>query len=170
MKRLPQSRMVYPKAIAHKIRYYIWRAYSPYHRHLRDGAIALKVIRNRGRQLFLMGEVAPHLSIEDFVTHLVDHGYAYHRVAWEDDGEMVSLRCVRDFIFQYHIRIFEDGEVRAHYEYTPECYPLAHLMGEGLEERREEFLALFGDRIIPAESETSDFRWEVLPFVQRLLK
>ncbi len=170
VKHLPQSHMVYPEAMSHRIRYFFWRLYSPYHAHVRDGVIALRVIKNYGRQPYLLGQIAPEVSMEDFVAHLVDQGYAYHRVAWEDDGEVVSLRHVSDFIFQYHIRIFQDREVRAHYEYTPECYPLAHLLNANLEARREEFLALMGDRIVPSDTDEHDFRWEVLPLLQRIWK
>ncbi len=162
--------MVYPKSITHRIRYYLWLALGPYHKHVRNGAIKLKVIKNYGRQPFLLGIIAPHVSIEDLVTRLVSHGYAYHRVAWEDDGEIVSLRHVKDFIFQYHVRVFEDREVRAHYEYTPECYPLAHLMNTGFEAKTDEFLAIIGDMLVPAQADTSDFRWEILPFVQKIWK
>lgn len=45
-------------------------------------------------------------------------------------------------------RVFADGEVRGHYEYTPECAPLSHMKKIGMEDRRHEFLALMSDRII----------------------
>ena len=163
--------MVYPDAITHRIKYYFWYYYTPYHPTVRDSVIALSIVKNRGRQPFLLGTVAPHLSIEEFVAFLVENGYAYHRVAWEDDGEVVSLRRVKDFEFQYHLRIFEDREVRGHYEYTPECYPLWHLWDVGREDRREEFLALLGERIIPHTSDDqSDYQWEFLPLTRRLLE
>ncbi len=171
LKTLPSSEMVYPKAITHRIKYYLWRFYSPYHPKLRDSVIALNVIKNYGRQPHVIGTIAPHLSTEEFISFLVEKGYAYHRVAWEDEDEVVSLRYVENFIYQYHIRVFEDGEVRGHYEYTPECYPLLHLWNIGRENRREEFLRLFGDRIIPhASGDPSDDRWEFLPLTRRLRK
>ena len=170
IQKLPQSEMIYPAEFRHRIKYYFWRIYSPYHPTVRDSVMALSIIKNRGRQPYLLGTVAPHLSIEEFVAHLVANGYAYHRVAWEDDGEMVSLRHVESFAHQYHIRIFEDGEVRGHYEYTPECYPVLHLWEIGREDRREKFLALLRDRLIAHTSDDrSDYRWGFLPGVRRYL-
>ncbi len=170
VEKLPQSRMVYPDSLLHRVKYYFWYYYTPYHPTVRDSVIALSLIKNRGRQPFLLGTIAPRLSIEEFVAFLVEHGFGYHRVAWEDDGEVVSLRRVQDFEFQYHLRIFEDREVRGHYEYTPECYPLWHLWDVGREDRREEFLSLLGKRIIPHTSDDrSDYQWEFLPLKRRLL-
>lgn len=171
IKQLPQSQMVYPETVVHRVKYYIWRVYSPYHPTLRDSVIALSLIKNRGRQPYLLGRIAPGISIEEFVSYLTSHGYAYHRVAWEDDGEIVSLRHVENFTHQYHVRVFEDGEVRGHYEYTPECYPILHLWDIGREDRREAFLELVGDRLIPhTDEDRSDYRWGFLPGVLRHLE
>ena len=161
--------MVYPETLVHRIKYYMWRLYSPCHPTVRDSIIALNVIKNYGRQPYLLGKIAPDLSVEGFISFLVEKGYAYHRVAWEDEGEAVSLRYVENFIYQYHIRVFEDGEVRGHYEYTPECYPFLHLWDIGREHKRDEFLKLFGDRVIPHTSgDQSDYRWEFLPLKRYL--
>ena len=161
--------MVYPDDLTHRMKYYFWRFYTPYHPTIRDSITALHVVRNRGRQPFLLGKVATDYSIEELVSFLIKKGYAYHHVAWVDEGEVVSLRYVENFAYQYHIRIFEDGEVRGHYEYTPECYPLLHLLDIGREDRREEFLGLFDDRIIPhTSSDQSDYRWEFLPLTRYL--
>lgn len=170
VKQLPQSRMVYPKTISMRVRYFFWRLYGPYHPRLRDSAIALRVVKNHGRQPFLLGTLSADISIEEFVAYLIEQGFAYHRVAWEDDDEIVGLRRVHDFIYQYHIRVFQDREVRAHYEYTPECYPLAHLLNSGFEDRRDEFMAIFGHMIEPIEKDAYHFRWEILPLLQRIWK
>lgn len=171
IRQLPQSRMVYPDKVVHKVKYYFWRVYSPYHPTVRDSVIALSLIKNRGRQPFLLGTIAPGVSIEDFVAHLIKYGYAYHRVAWEDDGEVVSLRHVESFTHQYHVRIFENREVRGHWEYTPECYPIRHLWDVGREDRREAFMALAGDLLIPhTDEDRSDYQWGFLPSVLRQLE
>ena len=169
IEKIPHSRMIYPDSFAHRVKYYFWHFFGPYHPALRDSITYLNIVRNRGRQPFLLGTVAPQYSIEEFVTHLVDNGYAYHRIAWVDEGEVVSLRFVENFIYQYHIRVFEDREVRGHYEYTPECYPLLHTFDVGRENRREEFLKLFGRHVIPHTSaDQSDYRWE-LPLLRGYL-
>ena len=161
IEKIPHSRMVYPDSLGHRIKYYMWYyLLGPSHSTFRDGLTY--IVRYSGRQPFLLGTIAPQYSIEEFVTHLVENGYGYHRIALVDEGEVVSLRYVENFVYQYHIRVFEDREVRGHYEYTPECYPFLHNFDVGREERREEFLKLFGERIIPHTSaDRSDYRWEV---------
>jgi hypothetical protein len=56
---------------------------------------------------------------------------------------------VRDFRHQYHIRVFEDGEIRGHFEYTPECYPILHMKAVNQVDCRTEFMKVIGDRIVP---------------------
>jgi hypothetical protein len=168
---LPSSDMVYPEALTHRIKYYLWYLYTPYHPVIRDSVIGFGILRNRGRQSYLLGTIAPGHTIEGTVAHLVKQGYGYHRIAWEDDGEVVSLRYVENFTHQYHLRIFKDGEVRGHYEYTPECYPLLHLWDVGREERREDFLKALGSYITPhTDADRSDYRWELLPLAKRLFE
>ncbi len=145
---LPYSAMIYPRSLRDRAKYVFWRVYTPYHPFVRDTALALGVVRHEGRQHFLLGKVAPHISIQEFVERLVAQGFGNHFVAWEDEGELVSLRYVEDFKCQYHLRVFKDGEVRAHYEYTPECYPILHLREVGIEARRDDFLRMLGDTIM----------------------
>jgi hypothetical protein len=57
-----------------------------------------------------------------------------------------------DFKHQYHLRVFKDGEVRGHYEYTPECHPIWHLQKVGQEPRREELLGFLGDWIVALDA------------------
>jgi hypothetical protein len=102
-----------------------------------------------GRQPFLIGHIAPGASVEDFVEHLVSQGFGNHFIAWLDQGEVASLRLVENFVYQYHVRIFEDGEVRGHYEFTPECHPIKHLRARGQEHRLEAFRAFFGNFVAP---------------------
>jgi hypothetical protein len=166
---LPESEMVYPSAISHRIKYYLWRVYGPYHPTVRDALISLRMAKNHGRQPYLLGTIKKGYSIEQFVAKAVEQGFAYHRVAWEDAGEVVSLRLVNDFVYQYHLRVFEEGEVRGHYEYTPECYPILHLWDVGREHKREEFMRMFGEYITPyTDADHSDYKWEFLPLVKRL--
>lgn len=161
--------MVYPDTLTHRVKYHFWRLYGPYHPKFRDAVIALRFAKNHGRQPYLLGTIAPQYSIEEFVARAVEKGFAYHRVAWEDQDEVVSMRFVENFVYQYHLRIFEDGEVRGHYEYTPECYPLLHLWDIGREERKEEFLKMLGDYLVPhTDADRSDYRWELLPLAKRL--
>lgn len=150
--------MVFPPSLLQRIKYFLWRLYTPIHPHVRDSLTALGVMSSSAkarrwgmRQPFLLGTIAPHETPRTVVEHLAKQGFGNHFVAWEDDGEVVSLRYAENFEYQYHVRIFKDGEVRAHYEYTPECHPIKHYYRRGcFEPRREEFLRMLGSTIVPA--------------------
>lgn len=149
-KTLPKSRMVYPSNFANWFKYGFWRMYTPMHPFFRDLALTTGIVHHSGRQNFLVGRVAPGQTLEDIVNFLLSHGYGNHFIAWKDDGELVSLRKVVGFEKQYHIRIFDDGEIRGHFEYTPECYPILHIKAVDQLDCRDEFRSLLGDRITPA--------------------
>ncbi|MDB5244887.1 MAG: hypothetical protein JWN18_757 [Parcubacteria group bacterium] len=153
---LPRSRMVYPTNVLDQLKYWIWRVYTPIHPAVRNlstllglDASVFSPIDDSGRQDYLFGILHPDRPLRDFVDHLVSHGFGNHFVAWKDSGEVISLRKPLDFRFQYHIRVFHDGEVRCHYEYTPEYRPLQHLTQIGFEDRRSEFELFLRDWIIP---------------------
>jgi hypothetical protein len=153
---LPASGMVYPQSWTDRFKYVIWRLYTPMHPAVRDFFGAIGLINHtekypRGRQPYILGHIAPGQTLQEFVTHVVGKGFGNHFVAFEDRGQVVSLRRVTEFAYQYHLRVFEDGEVRGHYEYTPECHPFLHMKEGTMEPRREEFLAILGDKIVVAE-------------------
>lgn len=148
---LPSSRIVRPESGMDLFKYIIWRCYTPFHPFVRDLLLAVGVLSHSGRQPFLIGKIAQGVSIQDFVAFLIERGYGNHFIAWRDDGEILGLRFVESFKHQYHIRIFNDGEVRGHYEYTPEYRPILHFKAVGREDCRESFLAMLGDKVIPAK-------------------
>ena len=147
---LPRSRMIYPDTFLEKVRYWFWRLYTPFHPYLRDLSTKTRIIRHKGRQDFLVGKVDPTRSVREFVSYLVDQGFANHFVAWKDTDELVSLRRPDGFQRQYHVRIFTDGEVRGHYEYTPEYKPIQHLFQTGFEARTDDFKEILQDWVVPA--------------------
>ncbi len=148
IKSLPRSKMRYPTGLRNKAKYMFWRVYTPLHPLMRNTSLALGVVSHAGRQNYLLGRIAPGVPLEDFVQHLISQGFANHFVAWKDDGEVVSLRRVENFTHQYHIRIFADGEVRGHYEFTPTCYPFAHRKAICQEPRKDFFAQLCGGRVV----------------------
>jgi len=105
-----------------------------------------------GRQRWLLGSLAPGRTAEELLDHLVSQGFKNHFIAWQDDGQVASVRKLVGYRYQYHIRIFADGEVRGHYEYTPEARPFAHLKEIDQEERRSELLEFLGYYVIPRNS------------------
>jgi hypothetical protein len=98
-----------------------------------------------------MGTLNPSRSVREFVTFLVGQGFGNHFIAWRDTDELVSLRKTVGFRYQYHVRVFEDGEVRCHYEYTPEYRPFRHLIQIGFEDRTPEFMEILRDWIVPSQ-------------------
>ena len=149
--------MVFPGDFADQLKYAIWRLYTPFHPLVRDTAVALGIVGHEhkyaaGRQPYVLGKLAPGQTMQEFVTYMVSQGFGNHFIAWKDRGQVVSLRHVDGFKYQYHLRVFEDGEVRGHYEYTPECHPVLHMRDDSMQERREDFLKFLGDRIVPAEA------------------
>lgn len=142
--------MEYPSAIDDKIKYWFWWIYTPFHPHMRDLATFLGIVKHEKRQDFLLGTLDSSRSVRDFISFLISQGWGNHFVAWKDSGELVSLRRTVGFHYQYHLRVFQDGEIRCHYEYTPEYRPIQHLIETGFEKRSAEFLSLLRDWIVPA--------------------
>lgn len=147
-KSIPDSKIILPDNFFDKIKYIFWRLFTPMHPFVRDSLLTLGVITHVGRQNFRVGYLAPDCKLEDAVKILIDNGYGNHFIAWIDEGEIISMRYVCDFTHQYHIRFFQDGEIRGHYEYTPECYPILHMKDVGMEDRKEKFLAILGNCVV----------------------
>lgn len=151
--------MVYPDAPHDQLKYWFWKFYTPFHPLVRGFSSTIGVSKlltwcvvpegkETGRQDFLVGTLDPSRSTREFVSFLVSQGFTNHFVAWKDFDELVSLRRLVDFRHQYHIRVFRDGEVRCHYEFTPEYRPVQHLIRVGFEDRTDEFRNLVQDWIL----------------------
>ncbi len=161
-KKLPHSTMVYPDGAWNRVKYIFWRAYIPLHPYVRDIAVSIGAVKHSGRQPFLLGRVESHIPMKSFISHLIDIGYGNHFVAWHDDDELVSVRMTDGFVRQYHLRVFSDGAVHGHYEYTPEAHPVLHIKGIAFEDRRDFFMEQFGELVIQAtkkESEISENKY-----------
>ena len=103
----------------------------------------------KGRQKYHIGWLAPGKTIEDLKKHLHDKwGFGNNFIAWIDEDQVLSWRKLTDFQDQYHLRIYKDGEVCGHYEFTPEAHPLEHIEERGEVDRREDFLKFLGDFIV----------------------
>lgn len=137
--------MARPKHIKHWPKFAFWHVATPLHPYLRDITAKLglldfeQFLDTKGRQRFLIGTIHPDHSIDTLISHLTSEGYGDNVVAWKDNGEVASLRLPDGFRYQYHIRVFNDGEIRGHYEYTPEAHPLKHYYEVDMEERRDYF-------------------------------
>lgn len=118
----------------------IYKIYPPVLRVLEK----LKVHNYRQPYLIATKE---NIDIERLRNHLEKEGYEDVILAWKDPGEVLGMRKVDEEKFQYHIRLFEDGEIRGHYEYSSEGNPIGHIFERHFEERPEYFRALLRDFI-----------------------
>lgn len=103
------------------------------------------------RQRFLLGRLNVNFKKDELERFLVEQGFERVVIAWRDPGEVLSLRKVDNKIFQYHVRLFLEGEIRAHYEYTPESSPWGHFWEAHFEPRKEFFTKLLGEYLIKTE-------------------
>lgn len=100
------------------------------------------------RQKFLLGHLNAHFNKESVERFLLSRGFERAVIAWHDPGEVLSVRRIDKAIFQYHIRLFIDGEIRAHYEYSPESHPLDHVFEARFDPETAFFKNLLGDYLI----------------------
>src|SRR3989344_3676516 len=111
-----------------KIKQKIWHFIYKFFPTIQKELLKLHLIwHQRGRQKYHIGYLKPGKTLEELKNHLHDEwGFGNHFVAWSDDSQVLSWRKLADFYHQYHLRIFSDGEIRGHFEYTPEGHPIAH--------------------------------------------
>ncbi len=109
-----------------------WRVFEPFFPTFRDAWVALGFISHNVRQPYLYGTIKPGLNRQDLKKHLSTAGFDNDYLAWIDPDEILNMRKVVNGDYQYHVRLFIDGEVRAHYEFTPESHPFKHLYDVGL--------------------------------------
>lgn len=103
-------------------------------------------LHDGGRQKYHIGWLSPGHTLAGLKKHLADEwGFGNHFVAWEDKDQVLSWRKLTSFEEQYHVRVYTDGEIRGHYEYTPEAAPLKHFFEQGETEKKDDFLKFLGE-------------------------
>ena len=119
-----------------------WRSvyiiYPPFIRFLE------KVGLHNYRCNYHLGFLTARYRAMDLRQYLLQNGFEDDILAWEDPGEVLSLRKVSGK-FQYHIRLFDDREIRAHYEFVPEQFPLGHIFVKHFVPEDKFFKSLLGD-------------------------
>lgn len=111
---------------------------------LRVVAIKIKIIDDiKERQRFEIGFLKDGFNIKEVEKHLASLGFFKEKMAFKDPDEILGMRKLdeENKTFQYHLRIYRDGEVRGHYEKTPEDFPIDHFKEIGFEDRKEYFLS-----------------------------
>ena len=119
---------------------FLWFLIKPLHPYIRNLLLFSHVIHHCGRQRYHVGYLKAGKTISALEKFLRRERFWPCRVAWSDDGEVLNLRRFNGFQHQYHLRIFRDGEVRGHYEKTPEAHPIDHMNEIGMEARSKDFL------------------------------
>ena len=112
--------------------------------------LSLGILKHDRRQNYVIGVLAEDRSVEDFLKYLEGRGYGNAFIAWKDTDEIISVRKLISFEHQYHLRIFSDGEVRGHFEYTPESHPRWHMKEVGQRPFDDHYLSELGDWLVPA--------------------
>lgn len=133
-----------------RIKKNIWKKIYPFFPWLQKALLNTHLIwHEKGRQPYHIGWLAPGKTLKELEQYLHDKwGFGNHFVAWKDKGQVLSWRRLENFDFQYHLRVFSDGEIRGHYEYTPESKPIDHFIEKGEVDRTEDFKKFLGDYIV----------------------
>ncbi len=130
-----------------KCKNFIWHRIYPFFPWWQKYLVKLGIVWNKDtRQKYHIGWVAPDVTLSELKKHLhTQWNFGNHFVAWVDDGQVLSWRKLESFDHQYHLRVFCDGEIRGHYEYTPESKPIKHFKEIGEEDRTEVFRKFLGE-------------------------
>ena len=133
-----------------KIKQKIWRFIYKFFPAWQENLLRWGVIwHEKSRQRYHIGWLAPGRSLEELKKYLSEkYGFGNHFIAWIDDGQVLGWRKLPNFREQYHLRVFNDGEIRGHFEFTPEAHPIKHFKEIGEKECRDDFLKFLGDFVI----------------------
>lgn len=115
----------------------IWRALYPVFPWMEHHMLFFHA---KERQRFHVGWLRSDKSLADLKRHLAQKwGFGNHFVAWEDTDQVLSWRKLISFSEQYHLRVYSDGEIRGHYELTPEGAPIRHFVESGEQPKLDDF-------------------------------
>lgn len=125
--------------------FFIIKPIFPLFRDLFLKADLVEVKGHKVRQRFPIGFLHKDADPEELETYLCTQGFFREKMALVDPDEIFGMRKLdpEHPCFQYHIRLYADGELRGHYEKTPEDFPIDHFNEVGFEARAEEFQTLF---------------------------
>jgi hypothetical protein len=136
--------------LAEKLKQKIWDFIYGFFLPFRKFLLRIGIIwHKKGRQKYHIGWLARGKTLEELEKHLHEKwGFGNHFIAWVDEDQVLSWRKLTDFQDQYHLRVYKDGEICGHFEFTPEAHPLEHLEEKGEREAKEDFLKFLGKFVV----------------------
>lgn len=138
--------LTWSQRMKNKIWHFLYKFFPWVQHHLLKWHI---VWHDKTRQKYHLGFLAPGKTLQDLEKHLHEKwGFGNHFIAWDDTGQVLSWRKLVDFDHQYHLRVFKEGEIRGHYEYTPESKPLDHFKEVDEEPRFQDFEKFLGEYVV----------------------
>lgn len=101
--------------------------------------IVRKFFPFKGRQDYVLTKIDPRtLTKEEFAKRLITIGYQFNYFSFQDKDELINLRKLyispKYQIRQYHIRLYADGEIRAHDELSYEEDAIGHVDSISMQE------------------------------------
>lgn len=126
----------------------LWLIMMPFFPFVRDLTKKLGYKPYPKRQEYHLGYLTKEKDLKSFTDYLTKKGFIKNMIAWIDEDEILSLRLLENFKYQYHIRLFSDREIRGHYELTPEYSPFDHLHDKDTADKREEFKKILGSWLV----------------------
>lgn len=130
-----------------KIKQKVWNFIYSFFLPARKFLLSIGIVwHKKGRQKYHIGWLTSGKTLEGLKEHLhTNWGFGNHFIAWIDEDQVLSWRKLTDFADQYHLRVYNDGEICGHFEYTPEAHPLEHMEEKGEKDKTEDFLKFLGD-------------------------
>lgn len=116
-----------------------WKTAYFFYPYIRDLSLFLRLVKHGGRQQYRIGFLRDGVGYGDFEKFLVEIGFEPAVIAWIDDDEVFGMRKLDGKLWQYHVRLYKDGEVRGHKEYSPESWRWWKHFTEVDEETGEEY-------------------------------
>jgi len=122
-----------PRAFALRLKHWFWKLFGPFFPSFRDLWLWLGFIKHNERQPYLFGRLKSGLGGHEVRQLLAAAGFSNDYIAWIDPDEVVNMRKVVNVEYQYHVRLFNDGEIKGHHEFAAEAHPFKHLYDVGME-------------------------------------
>lgn len=104
------------------------------------------IFEPNGRQPYIVGRLKRGINFDKIKKRLEMFGFEKPKLEWRDLGQIFSARLMEGD-WQYHLRIFKDGEVRGHLELAPK-HPLRHITARTRQPCPSFFLILLNEFLI----------------------